>query len=87
MLRTADCWLESRELLRVLVLIVLLLSAEGNEVAGAVGVIEGNEVIWDAEGNEVVLASIKLSCANEGVEDVERCCSIRAHRESNVMGI
>jgi hypothetical protein len=68
MLRTADCWLESRELLRVLVLIVLLLSAEGNEVAGAVGVIE------DAEGNE-------------GVEDVERCCSIRAHRESNVMGI
>jgi hypothetical protein len=78
MLRTADCWLESRELLRVLVLIVLLLSAEGNEVAGAVGVIEGNEV---------VLASIKLSCANEGVEDVERCCSIRAHRESNVMGI
>ena len=72
MLRTADCWLESRELLRVLVLIVLLLSAEGNEVAGAVG---------------VVLASIKLSCANEGVEDVERCCSIRAHRESNVMGI
>lgn len=78
MLRTANCWLESRELLRVLVLIVLLLSAEGNEVAGAVGVIEGNEV---------VLASIKLSCANEGVEDVERCCSIRAHRESNVMGI
>ena len=78
MLRTADCWLESRELLRVLVLIVLLLSAEGNEVAGAVGVIEGNEV---------VLASIKLSCANEGVEDIERCCSIRAHRESNVMGI
>lgn len=62
----------------MLVLIVLLLSAEGNEVAGAVGVIEGNEV---------VLASIKLSCANEGVEDVERCCSIRAHRESNVMGI
>ena len=78
MLRTADCWQKTRELLRVLVLIVLLLSAEGNEVAGAVGVIEGVEV---------VLASIKLSCANEGVEDVERCCSIRAHRESNVMGI
>lgn len=75
MLRTADCWLESRELLRVLVLIVLLLSAEGNEVAGAAGAVG------------VVLASIKLSCANEGVEDVERCCSIRAHRESNVMGI
>ena len=66
MLRTADCWLESSEVPRVLVLIVLLLSAEGNEVAGA---------------------SIKLSCANEGVEDFELCCSIRAHRESNVMGI
>lgn len=72
MLRTADCWLESRELLRVLVLIVLLLSAEGNEVAGAVG---------------VVLASIKLSCANEVAEGALHCCSIRAHRESNVMGI
>ena len=78
MLRTADCWLESRELLRVLVLIVLLLSAEGNEVAGAVGVIEGVEV---------VLASIKLSCANEVAEGALHCCSIRAHRESNVMGI
>lgn len=75
MLRTADCWLESRELLRVLVLIVLLLSAEGNEVAGAVGVVG------------VVLASIKLSCANEVVEGALHCCSIRAHRESNVMGI